>query len=117
MTYKINGTEITLQPTSGQWMPREQLGINGVGKIIYSGLRKFEMVWNLADHTDYSQLLGFFNNLTTTGSYVVDLPKFNNASTWAFDSYTGCYIREPETGVYFAEHQNTVRLLVTNIRT
>ena len=117
MTYKINGTEITLQPSSGQWLPRSELGVAGTGKIIYSGLRQFELVWNLTDITDYSQLLGFFNNLSATGSYVVDLPKFNNNSTWAFEAYTGCLIKEPETGQYFSQHQSTVRLRITNIRT
>ncbi len=49
MTYKIQGVEIQ-QPTSGQWVRRENLGINGLGNAIYPAVREFEMRWVISDY-------------------------------------------------------------------
>lgn len=116
MTYKINGTEIQ-QPTTGKWMPRTQLGISGSGQSIYSGIREFELKWQLVNISDYNQLISFFNSIGNTGTVVVDLPKFGE-STYVFYSYSGCILREPEAGQYFAATgQQDILLVVSNILT
>ena len=115
-TYAVNGTDITLPPTSGRWMPRESLGIDGNGRAIYPGVREFELRWQLISPSDYNQLQTFFSSIGNTGTVVVDLPQYGAAS-YLFYSYTGCVLREPETGQYFTENQLSAFLLVTNIRT
>jgi hypothetical protein len=115
MTYKINGTELTLQPTSGRWLPRSELGITGRGNAMYSAVRDFEMRWVLKSPSELNQIQAFFNAVGQTGSVVVDLPQFA-ASTYVFYSYSGCSLREPEQGQFFTENIQDITLLITNIR-
>lgn len=115
-SYKINGVEILLQPTTGRWIPRQTLGIDGNGRAIYPALRQFELNWQLGSQADFDDLLTYFESLTVTGSLVVDLPKWDN-SVYVFESYTGCLIREPEAGPYFTQNKLAIRMLITNIRT
>lgn len=116
MPYSINGTEITIPPTTGQWMPRNLIGIDGAGHPIYAGVREFEMRWQLVDQAEMNELQTFFNGVVTTGTAVVALPQYAN-TTYQFFSYSGCTLREPEWGTYFTQHPQDVVLLVTNIRT
>lgn len=116
MTYKINGTEIFIQPTNGKWMPREPLDYSGNGHAIYPALRKFEIHWQLLDDTTVGQLQDFFDAVGQTGTVVVDLPEYG-ASTYAFFAYSGCILEEPKFGDYFVEHSKDVFLTVRNIRT
>ena len=117
MTYKIGGTEITTQPTSGRWIPKQPIGIDGNGHAIYPGVREYELKWQLVNISDYNQLVGFFNSIGNTGTVVVDLPQFG-AATYTFYSYSGCVLREPEANQYFAgAGQQDVLLVVSNIRT
>lgn len=115
MTYKINGTTLSLQPTAGRWNTREELGVDGAGHPRYPLVREFEIQWGLMPVADFNQIYNFFNACGVTGTAIVDLPKFANA-TWAFQSYTGCVLREPQTGNFFEETVTDVVLLVTNIR-
>lgn len=115
-SYKLNGTELTMQPTSGRWMPRTQLGIDGNGHAVYSGVREFEMRFNLQNPSEYNQIINFFNAYQPTGTVIVDLPEFG-ANIYNFKSYTGCNIYEPEMGEYFDEFHQEILLLVTNIKT
>lgn len=115
-SYKINGTELTMQPTVGKWLPRTELGIDGLGHAVYSGAREFEMRFNLQSPEEYNQLITFFNGHQPTGTVIVDLPGFGT-NIYNFVSYTGCVIREPEMGDYFNENHQEVILLVGNIRT
>lgn len=115
MTYKINGTALTTQPTSGKWLPRTSLGISGSGQSVYSGVREFELRWQLVETADYNQLITVFNTIGLTGTISIDLPQFG-ASTYVFQTYSGCVLREPETGQYFSTAQQDVLLIVSNIR-
>ena len=47
MVYKISGTELIIQPTTGQWLPREAVGIDGNGHPVYPATREFELNWQL----------------------------------------------------------------------
>ena len=114
-SYAINGVEI-LQPTSGRWLSRDRLGIDGNGHVIYPGVREFEMKFVLSSPSDYNQILGYYNAVSNTGTVVIDLPQFGAAS-YVFYSYSGCVLQEPEVGTYFSTYHNDVTLLVTKIRT
>lgn len=115
MTYKINGTEIA-QPTTGRWMEREPLGINGFGQSIYAGVREFEMKWVINTPAEFNAIQNFFLAVGNTGTVVVDLPQYG-AATYTFFSYTGCILNEPMASPYFTQHHTEVTLLVRNIRT
>lgn len=115
-TYAINGTNLLLQPTSGRWLERQILGLDGAGHPVYPAVREFELGWNLMTPADANQLQGFFNSIQNTGTCVVDLPQYS-AATYTFFSYTGCIVHEPNWSTYFAEHQSDCTLLITNIRT
>jgi hypothetical protein len=116
MSYKINGTELTLQPTTGRWLPRKPHGIDGRGTAVYPGVREYELTFVLSSPSEYNQLQTFFEGITPTGTAVVDLPLYGHTS-YTFFSYTGCVLREPEASAYFRENQTKVKLLIANIRT
>lgn len=116
MTYKINGTELELQPTLGNWLPRENIGIDGNGHPIYSAYRQFQIQWDLISPTGTQQLQNFFASVNNTGSAVVDLPQYG-AGAYQFYAYTGCVLQEPEWNVYFNEYITRVTMLITRIRT
>lgn len=115
-SYGINGTDIVTQPTSGEWLPRELIAIDGNQHAVYPLLRNFQMTWQLEDPSDFNQLQTFFDGIGTVGSVVVDLPEYG-AATYVFFPYSGCVLREPFAGPYFTEHHTEVRLLVARIRT
>lgn len=116
MPYKINGTDITLQPTTGKWVDRREMGISGDGHAVYPSLREFELKWELISAADLNQLNTFFASIGVTGSAVVELPKWA-APTWTFYAYSGCILREPEVSEYFEEHTTSVKMLVVRIQT
>lgn len=115
-SYQIDGTELIIQPTLGRWMPRSSAGITGDGHAIYAGVREYEMRWQLNSASGYNQLMNYFEGIDPTGTAVVDLPRFA-FSNYEFFSYSGCVLREPETGPYFTQNNINVILLVSNIRT
>lgn len=115
-TYAINGTSLSLQPTSGRWMPQDELRISGDGHSIYPTVRDFELQWQLESPSDFNQLVSMFNSIQITGTVVVDLPAYGNA-LYTFFSYSGCVLRQPEIGNYFEQNINNVVLVVRNIRT
>lgn len=116
MTFKINGTEITVQPTAHHWVSRKALGIDGAGHPVYPATREYELRWDLVYQSQINQLQNFFATVVTTGTAVVDLPEYG-ASSYAFKSYTGCVLSEPSMGDYFTQHATNVTLLITNIIT
>lgn len=115
-TYAVNGTDIVTQPTTGRWIPRQAIGIDGNGYAVYPSVREFELKWQAVAPSDYNQIMTWFNSIGHTGTVVVDLPQFG-AATYTFFSYTGCILREPEANVYFSQHQTDILLLITNIKT
>ncbi len=116
MTYKVNGTEITLQPESGAWQPRRILNLDGNGHPVYPPTREFEMQWSFMTLAELDQLHTFFLSVGTTGSAIVDLPGWNT-DPYAFKSYTGCVLQEPVFEAYDNYYVTNVRLAVTKIRT
>lgn len=114
-TYQINNTDITIQPTSGQWKSRDVLGIDGNGHPVYPPYYEFEMRWQLVDMNQVNQLQGFFNAIGRTGTASVNLPRYGY-SDYIFRTYSGTVLQEPSYGVFFNEHQTDVTLLITKIR-
>jgi hypothetical protein len=118
MPYRINSTTLLTQPSGGQWVPRESVGIDGNGHAIYQSLREFEMAWDYIDLDTTHQLQDFYDTGSNTGTVVVDLPLFNDVgATGTYYSYTGCVLREPEFGQYFEYHREDVKLLIVRIKT
>ena len=115
MVYKINNTELTLQPTSGRWLPREELGRNGYGHPVYPAVREFEIRWVIKSPAEVNQIQTFFNTVGNTGTVSIDVPKFA-AATYLFYTYSGCILQEPDYGEYFTENINDVTMVISNIR-
>lgn len=113
--YKFNGTDLTLEPTEGIWLPQDPLGIDGNGHAIYPATRQFEMRWGLISVADAKQIFNFFDSIGNTGTVVATLPQFKGSS-YTFFAYSGCVLYEPEFGAYYAEHRTDLTLLISNIR-
>jgi hypothetical protein len=116
-SFAIGGVDFLLQPTEHKWLPRTMLGRDGAGHPIYSGVREYEMRFQLASLTDYWQLQQWFNTMSNTGTLVVDLPMYAVSGTYLFTSYTGVIIDEPESNTYFSEAKTDMILHFSNIRT
>lgn len=116
MTYKINGTALTLQPSEGGWIPREAIALDGNGHPIYPVYREFELTWDIIDVSELYQLQNFFDTLGVTGTVNVDLPTLKTL-TYGFTTYSGCVMHEVEYGVYFEEHPTQAKLLIAKIKT
>lgn len=115
-SFAINGTDLSLQPTTSRWGERESYGIDGAGHPIYSQVRTYELTWQLINPSDWSQIVGFYNLVSSTGTCVVDLPKWG-INTYNFHSYSGCTLTEPTLGEDFSEHYQEAKLLILNVRT
>ena len=115
MTIKINGTELTLQPTSHGWIPKDRLGTGGAGHGFYAPVQEYELTWELVPLSDMYQIIDFFDTIGVTGTAVVELPKYKS-TTYTFYPYSGCIINNPEVSSYFEQHETNVRLVVSNIR-
>lgn len=113
MPYKINGTQLTLQPETGAWVGRQDFGLDGGGHPVYPRNRQFELRWGFMSASEFKEIRDFYQAVTT-GTVVVTLPQFG-AATYTFYDYSGCTLREPEVGTYFEEYVSEVRLLVMNI--
>lgn len=113
-SYSINGVKI-LQPTSHQWSEFDILGIDGNGRPIYPQIGEYQLDWASMSISDLSTLINFANFSLTTGTCVVDLPKWGD-NDYLFYSYSGTYISFPIVGSYFAEYVEDVRLIIRNIR-
>jgi hypothetical protein len=116
MTYKINNTDLTLQPETGQWVTRDKFGIDGAGHSIVPRLRKFEIHWGFLSMSEYQQVENFYDSVSATGTVVATLPQWN-ASSFTFYDYSGCVLHPPEHGVFFEGFISDVRLIISNIAT
>src|SRR3990167_8565475 len=109
-SYGVNGVNLILQPTEGEWIERDKHGVDGGGHTIYSAVRQFEMRFQLTPMSDLQQVINFYNSVGATGTVVVDLPQWG-ASDYRFYSYSGCTLQEPTFGPYFEEYGQDSRLI------
>ena len=113
-SFGINGTDFTLPPTSGRWMPQSMVGITGDGHPIYPAIHEFEIRWSLSSQDDLNQIQNFRDLVVLTGTASVDLPAYRGAN-YIFQTYTGCTLYEPDRGQYFSEHTTEFVLIIGNI--
>ena len=113
-SFGINGTDFTLPPTSGRWMPQSMVGITGDGHPIYPAIHEFEIRWSLSSQVDLDQIQDFRDLVVLTGTASVDLPAYRG-SNYVFQTYTGCTLYEPDRGQYFSEHTTEFVLIIGNI--
>lgn len=114
-TFALNGSDLSLQPTTFGWGTNTLLARGGHGKPIYPAFSTFQLSWGLMPTTDFYQLLSAFEYSQSTGTVVVDLPEWGNPE-YIFKSYSGTYLEMPTVGEYFVGHVTDVKLTVTNIR-
>lgn len=114
-SYAINGTDFTLQPTSGRWMPQSSLGYTGDGHPIFSAVHEFQIRWQLTEQVDLDQVQTWRDSIGITGSVAIDLPVYRGPA-YIFQTYSGCVLSEPERGEYFSENTTEFMLTVGNIR-
>ncbi len=114
--YKIDGTSV-FTPTSGRWMPRRPVDVQGDNRPIYGPVRAFELKWRLLSNEDWSDLQIFFNTVAATGTHVVELPGFPTANQqgYAHREYSGVTMAEPQVGPYFETFPSNVTLILGNI--
>lgn len=116
MAYGFDGSELNLQPTYGRWVPRVEVGKNGVGHSIYPEVREYQLYWGLMPVADFDAIRDIYNQVSITGTVVASLPEIG-ASTYGFKNYSGCVVNEPEAGRYFTEHVTEVNWIIGSIRT
>lgn len=115
-SFALNGTALTLQPSTFNWENREQLGMDGNGKPMYSAVGEFQLMWGLMSTTELNQLTTFFDSVSSTGTVVADLPQWGHTGYY-FKSYSGTVMHRPTVGEYFNSYVTDVRLVLSNIRT
>ena len=114
-TFAINGTDLTLKPTSGAWEAKEIIGYDGSGRPIYPAVGEFTLSWDLVPTADMKQLLDFYDYVSNTGSCVVDLPKWGDVD-YLFYSYSGTFPNRPTAGEYFMGYIGSVKMVISGIR-
>lgn len=115
-TYAVNGTDLSLPPTTGKWLDRASYGVDGNAHTVYSQYRDFELKWELISTDDASQIIGFYNQVGNTGTVTVCLPKWGDP-TFTFYNYSGTTLVEPIVGEYYQGYIQSVTLVVVNART
>lgn len=115
MTYKINGTDLPVQPSDCAWSQRKALGLDGYNRTIYEPTYSFTMSFDGMSQADFDQLRDFWNTLNTATTLSVTIPQ-RDASTYTFKTYTGCVMDEPTTGNFFNSYQTGIRVIFRGIR-
>ena len=113
--YRINGTLLILQPETGKWIDRNELGMDGGGHPVYPLVRNYQLDWSNMDAESFKQLKDFYDLIGNTGTCSVDLPEFG-ANPYAFHTYSGCTLSEPTCSDYFEEHYSNVSMKIFKIR-
>lgn len=114
--WSINGHWI-LPPSKGRWMPRQPLDVQGDNRPIYAGVRTFELKWELTSYADWANLQQMFDSIESAGDYTVTIPAYPSATgqSYAFTTYSGCTLSEPQAGAFFEEYPQDITLLISNI--
>lgn len=115
MSYKIGGTELTLQPSVGVWIVPDPLGIGISGMARYPQVYQYELSWDLMPMSDFNQVYEMYQNQSLTGTYVVELPDMAS-NTWEYREFSGTIIDHPIVEQYFMDHLENVSLRIRNIR-
>lgn len=114
-TYSFNGSTLLLMPTEAGWVTRDEIGISGNARPTYPAVRQFEMRWEFMDMASFAQIQALYDAIQSTGTVVVDLPKYATAP-YQFYSYSGCTLKEPSVGNFFEQNVTDVSLLILRAR-
>jgi hypothetical protein len=114
-SFSFDGTELLQSPETFQWVSKELVGISGNAHPVYPAVRQFEMKWGFMEMDAFAQLQGFYDGIQSTGTVVVDLPKYAS-SPYSFQSYSGCTLKEPTAGNFFEYWVSDVTLTVLRIQ-
>jgi hypothetical protein len=114
VSYGVNGVEFLLQPESGRWDAKNDLGFDGNGHPIYPAVGEFTLSWGLVSPAEFEQMNNFYIS-SSTGTVVTDLPKWGG-TPYQFYSYSGTIVQRPEVGEYFMGYMKDVKLVVSRIR-
>ena len=114
MTYKVDGVPFIIQPTTGRWVPRQPLGIDGENRAIYPPVYDFELDWVAVTPGAFKQIYDFWRERATTGTNSVSLPG-KGENEYTFVDYSDCVLDEPQQGEYFEKHLLKIKLVVRNI--
>jgi hypothetical protein len=114
--WQINGNRI-LEPTTGRWLPRRPLDVQGDNRPIYPGVRSFELRYQLTSSEEWATLQANYRNIESSGTVTARLPEFPTitGSPYAFREYSGCTMAEPSIGQFFETYPRSVVLLIHNI--
>lgn len=114
--WTINGNVI-FKPTTGEWLPRRPLGIQGDNRPVYPPVRSFRMRWVLEAYEDWATIQDFFRAIESSGTNVVTIPAFPTATgqSHAFREYSGTTLSEPTIGPFFETFPRNVVLVINNI--
>lgn len=115
-TYAFNNINLQLPPSEGEWKERTSYGVDGNAHMVYSSVRDFELSWDLQSTNDASQIIGFYNLVSNTGTLVACLPKWGDPE-YTFYNYSGTTLQEPTFGSYFQGYPQSAKLLIMNVRT
>jgi hypothetical protein len=115
-SFAFNNIDLQLPPSDGKWVERTDYGVDGDAHVVYSAFREFELSWDLQSTSDASQIIGFYNLVSATGTLVACLPKWGDP-TYTFYNYSGTTLREPTFDSYFMGYPQTAKMLIMNVRT
>lgn len=113
--YEVDGNPLFLQPESGQWLGRDQIGVDGQGRPIYQPTYSFQIKWGPMDAAEFNQLCGLFNQISITGTASIVLPSRCGEAIWTGTLYTGVLFEEPRRESFWQEHSLRPSVIVRNI--
>jgi len=121
--WRINGRPV-LEPTTGKWLSRGSVDVQGDNRPLYTPVRAFEMRWEIDTYEQWSLLVATFNELQSSGTAVVRIPAYPwqpypaaTGTPYAFREYSGCTLAEPTIGEFFEGYPTDMALLIANITT
>lgn len=113
--YKINGTEFC--PTESRWLPRDPVGVQGDGRVLYPATRTFEIKWGFTEYSEWADAQQVYEAIEASGTAVVQIPAFPSAFSqdYGFSEYSGVLIAEPVIDAFFEGFPSSMVLVITNI--
>lgn len=114
-TFKINGVAFSRQPTSHRWINQSPFGITGDGHMSYSAFREYELEFDFASASEFSDFNNYFQSIGVTGTAAVDLPDYATP-TYVFRTFSGVIVSQPEYGDFFENFYQSAKLTISRIR-
>lgn len=115
MTYSINGTPLSTQPTTGDWVLLDSVDDDMNGRPIYPVPRNFALTWQFASPALFSQILALWQGVQASGTVAVSLPQYGHSS-YQFYTYSGCVLECPTFDSYFEQYLGAIKMTVRNAR-